>query len=48
MTEEDAFWAARIVMAFTDEQIRAIVKAGRLSDPKAEGISHRVLDQAAK
>ena len=36
MTEEDAFWAARIVMAFTDEQIRAIVKAGRLSDPKAE------------
>jgi len=36
MTEEDAFWAARIVMAFTDQQIRAIVKAGRLSDPKAE------------
>jgi hypothetical protein len=36
MTEEDAFWAARIVMGFTDEQIRAIVKTGQLTDPKAE------------
>jgi hypothetical protein len=36
MTDEDAFWAARIVMAFTDEPIRAIVKAGQLTDPKAE------------
>jgi len=36
MTEEDAFWAARIVMGFTDDQIRAIVKTGRLTDPKAE------------
>ena len=36
MTDEDAFWAARIVMAFTDEQIRGIVKTGQLTDPKAE------------
>jgi hypothetical protein len=36
MTDEDAFWAAKIVMAFSDEELRAIVKTGRLSDPKAE------------
>ncbi|MBL8291389.1 MAG: hypothetical protein JNN08_06110, partial [Bryobacterales bacterium] len=32
----DAFWAAKQVMAFTDEQIRAIVKTGEFSDPAAE------------
>ena len=36
MTEEDAFWAARIVMGFTDEHVRALVKVGQLTDPKAE------------
>ena len=36
MTDEDAFWAARIVMAFTDEQVRAMVRTGQLSDSKAE------------
>ncbi len=36
MTDEDAFWAARIVMTFTDERIRAIVRTGRLTDPEAE------------
>ena len=36
MTEEDAFWAAKIVMSFTDEQLRAIVKTGQLSDARAE------------
>ena len=33
---DDAFWAAKQVMAFTDEQIRAIVKTGQYSDPEAE------------
>ena len=33
---DDAFWAAKQVMAFTDEQIRAIVKTGAFSDPEAE------------
>jgi hypothetical protein len=33
---DDAFWAAKQVMAFTDEQIRAIVKTGAYSDPRAE------------
>jgi hypothetical protein len=35
-TDEDGFWAARMVMAFTDGEIRAIVRTGRLSDPAAE------------
>jgi hypothetical protein len=35
-TNEDAYWAARMVMAFTSEEIRAIVKTGKISDPEAE------------
>ncbi len=33
---DDAFWAARRVVAFSDDLIRAAVRAGRLSDPAAE------------
>lgn len=33
---DDAFWMAKQIMALTDEQIRAIVKTGQYSDPKAE------------
>jgi hypothetical protein len=33
---DDAFWAARKVMAFSDELIRAAVHAGLYSDPAAE------------
>ena len=33
---DDCFWAAKQLMAFTDEEIRAIVKAGRYSDQRAE------------
>ncbi len=33
---DDDFWAARRVMAFSDELIRAIVKTGQYSDPVAE------------
>ena len=36
MRDDDAFWAARRVMAFSDELIRAVVKTGQFSDPKAE------------
>ena len=31
----DKFWAAKILIRFTREQIRAIVETGRLSDPRA-------------
>lgn len=33
---DDNFWAARRVMAFSDDLIRAMVKTGRYSDPAAE------------
>lgn len=33
---DDLFWGARKLMALTDELIRAAVKAGKYSDPKAE------------
>lgn len=33
---DDEFWAAKQVMAFTDEQIRAVVKVAQFSDSRAE------------
>jgi len=36
MRDDDAFWAARRVAAFTDDLIRAAVHTGQYSDPKAE------------
>ena len=36
MRDDDAFWAARRVMAFSDTLIRAIVRTGAYSDPRAE------------
>jgi hypothetical protein len=33
---DDTFWAARKLMAMSDELIRAAVKAGKYSDPRAE------------
>ncbi len=33
---EDAFWATRIVMKFTDEMIRTVVGTGRIPDASAE------------
>lgn len=36
MDAEDAFWATRTVMRFTDDMVRAIVKQGRWEEPGAE------------
>ena len=36
LRDDDAFWAARRVAAFTDELIRAAVHTGEFSDPTAE------------
>jgi hypothetical protein len=33
---DDLFWAARRVAAFSDDAIRAVMKSGRFSDPRAE------------
>ncbi|MDP8228813.1 MAG: hypothetical protein P9M15_05110 [Candidatus Electryoneaceae bacterium] len=35
MTYQDGYWAARIVMSFTDEQLEAIVANAHYSDPDA-------------
>jgi hypothetical protein len=43
--DDDNFWAARRVMAFSDEMIRALVKAGQYSDPEAEKLLSDVLIQ---
>jgi hypothetical protein len=42
-TDQDTYWAARAVMAFSDDEIRAIVKTGRLSNPEAEEYLVRTL-----
>ena len=34
-TDRDGYWGAKIVMAFRDEEIRAMVERGRYSDPGA-------------
>jgi hypothetical protein len=34
--DDDAFWAARRIAAFSDDLIRAAVRAGQYSDPQAE------------
>jgi hypothetical protein len=36
MRDDDAFWAARRIAAFSEEMIRAIVHTGEFSDPAAE------------
>ena len=36
LRDDDAFWAARRVVAFTDDLIRAAVHVGEYSDPEAE------------
>jgi hypothetical protein len=36
MTDLDAYWAAKIITSFTDEQIETAVAQGRYSDPQAE------------
>jgi hypothetical protein len=43
MLPEDAFWAARIILRFSDEMIRAIVKTGKIADPEAEDYLVRTL-----
>ncbi len=43
MTRQDAFWGTKLVLSFTDEQIRAAVKSGEFSDPGATELLTRVL-----
>ena len=41
--DDDNFWAARRVMAFSDDMIRALVKTGKYSDAAAEKLLADVL-----
>jgi hypothetical protein len=43
MTLRDSFWGAKQVMSFSDEDIRAIVETGQLSNPEAEEYLTEVL-----
>ena len=36
MTVQDALWATRTVMRFSDEAVRAMVETGQIDDPEAE------------
>ena len=36
MTYADAFWAAKIVMSFDEEDLKALIRAGKYSDSQAE------------
>lgn len=45
MTLGDAFWGTRLVLSFTDEQIRAAVETGEFTDPGATDFLTRVLIQ---
>jgi hypothetical protein len=44
MTPVDGYWAAKRVMAFRNEQIRAIVEEGRFQDPKVVDYITKVLE----
>jgi hypothetical protein len=35
LTRQDGYWGAKIVMAFTDEDLAALVESGQLSNPEA-------------
>ena len=42
---DDTFWAARQVMAFTDEEIRAIVRTGEYSQPAEDWITAALVER---
>ena len=43
MTLRDAFWGAKLVLSFTDKQIRAAVETGEFSDPRATDLLTQIL-----
>lgn len=48
MDDADAFWAAKIVLSFNEQQIRAVVREGQLSDHNAEEYLVRTLIERQK
>ena len=45
MTDRDAFWAAKIIMRFTPEELRAIVETGEYTNPAAAEYFYDILFQ---
>lgn len=45
MTARDGYWGAKIVMAFSDQDMAALVKTGQYTDPEAEAIILQVLKE---
>lgn len=45
MTLRDAFWGTKLVLSFTDEQIRTAIETGEFSDPAATELLTRVMIQ---
>ncbi|MFZ0391040.1 MAG: hypothetical protein WAN36_11335 [Calditrichia bacterium] len=45
MTDRDGYWGAKIVMSFTDEQIRTAIKQGQYSNPEAADYLFRVIKE---
>lgn len=45
MTDEDAFWGAKIVMSFTDEQLKTAVDQGEYSNPEAAAYLLQVIKE---
>lgn len=45
LTDRDGYWAAKIISAFTDEQLRAICEQARYRDPRATAYMARVLGE---
>lgn len=45
MTPEDAYWGAKLVMAFSDEDIQAIVEEGKFTDPRVTKYVTTVLEK---
>ena len=43
VTRADGFWAAKLLMSFSDEDIRAMIKAGQYSDAKDADVIARTL-----
>jgi len=43
MTREDAYWATRIILSFTDEELLQIVKTAEYTDPKVTDYVLKVL-----
>jgi len=46
LSRADGFWAAKIIMSFTDDDIRSIVETGKYSDPEdAEEVANVLIER---